>query len=244
MVLLGSFRKETFLRSDEFVSAVLKLQPRLAAFDCDGTLWSGDAGESFFDWELARNAFLPKEMADAIRSRYRAYKDGKVDETTMCGEMVTMHQAMADSALRQAAEEFFPRIASNIFSEMQELVARLLAAGCEIWAVSSSNQWVIAEGMRHFGIPPNRILTAEVEIVDGVITNHLLRVPSGPGKVLALREVANKAVDAAFGNSRWDTEMLEMAADAFAVNPNPDLRVIAQQRGWTIYVPAGMQPKT
>jgi HAD superfamily phosphoserine phosphatase-like hydrolase len=243
MVLLGSFRKDRVLRSNEFVSAVLKLQPRVAAFDCDGTLWSGDAGESFFDWELARNAFLPKDVSDAIRSRHRAYKEGKVDETTMCGEMVAMHHGMADSALRQAAEEFFPRIASNIFPEMQELVARLHDAGCEIWAVSSSNQWVIAEGMRLFGIPANRILSAEVEIVDGVITNYLLRVPSGPGKVLALREVAKKQVDAAFGNSRWDAEMLEMATHAFAVNPNPDLRLMAQQQGWTIYVPAGMQPK-
>ena len=24
----------------------------LTAFDCDGTLWSGDAGESFFAWEM------------------------------------------------------------------------------------------------------------------------------------------------------------------------------------------------
>ncbi len=238
-----AFQKGSILHSAEFVSTVVDLQPQVAAFDCDGTLWSGDAGEAFFDWELSRNTFIDKDVAAAIRTRHNAYKHGKVDETTMCGEMVAMHAGMADSVLRQAAEDFFPRIASDIFPEMRELVARLHDAGCEIWAVSSSNQWVIAEGMKIFGIPAHRILSAEAEVVDGVITNHLLRVPSGAGKVLALREAAKKAVDAAFGNSRWDTEMLQTARNAFAVNPNPDLRMLAQQRGWTIYVPAGLHPK-
>ena len=48
-------------------------------------------------------------------------------------------------------------------------------------------------------------------------------MPSGPGKPKALREVAKKEIDAAFGNSRWDADMLASAKHAFAVNPNPDL---------------------
>ena len=36
----------------QFIDSVLRLRPRVAAFDCDGTLWSGDAGEGFFDWEI------------------------------------------------------------------------------------------------------------------------------------------------------------------------------------------------
>jgi phosphoserine phosphatase len=51
--------------------------------------------------------------------------------------------------------------------------------------------------------------------------------------------VVNKEIDAAFGNSRWDTEMLMIAKHAFAVNPNPDLEAIARERGWTIYFPDG-----
>ena len=55
------------------------------------------------------------------------------------------------------------------------------------------------------------------------MTDRLVRVPSGPGKPEALREAVKKQIDAAFGNSRWDLEMLGMAKYAFAVNPNPDL---------------------
>ena len=79
-------------------------------------------------------------------------------------------------------------------------------------------------------------MAAAVEIEDGVITDRLIRLPSGPGKPKALREFAGE-VDAAFGNSRWDAEMLEMARHAYAVNPNPDLLTLARSRGWTVYFP-------
>jgi phosphoserine phosphatase len=122
---------------------------------------------------------------------------------------------------------------------MRELVQRLRKAGCDLWVVSSSNEWVIRAGMKHFGIPENRILATAIEIQDGVITDRLIRIPSGAGKPRALREVVKKAVDAAFGNSRWDEEMLAMAKHGFAVNPNPDLEAAARARGWTVYFPDG-----
>jgi phosphoserine phosphatase len=127
----------------------------------------------------------------------------------------------------------------QVFPEMQELVARLQKNGCDVWAVSSSNEWVIRAGMKQFGIAENHILATKVELEDGVITDRLACIPSGPGKPKALREVVKKEIDAAFGNSRWDADMLAMAKHAFAINPNPDLESAARQHGWTIYFPDG-----
>jgi HAD superfamily phosphoserine phosphatase-like hydrolase len=223
----------------EFVGAVLRTHPKLAVFDCDGTLWDGDAGEGFFDWEI-KQSVIPHELAKSARARYAEYKAGKVSEDDMCGEMVTMHRGISEAAVMRAASDFmghsFP---GHIFPEMQELVRRLDAQGCEIWAVSSSNEWVIRAGMKHFGIPPERILAAKVDVADGIVTGRLVRVPSGPGKPKALREVVGKKIEAAFGNSRWDADMLADAANGFAVNPNPDLEAAARKRGWTVYFPEG-----
>jgi phosphoserine phosphatase len=225
-----------------FVEQVLGSKPRVAAFDCDGTLWSGDAGESFFAWEVEQG-LVPQPLSAKMKERYAEYKAGRVSEDDMCGELVTMHAGMTENTLVGAAAQFlqssFP---GHIFPEMRELVGRLLESGCEVWAVSSSNEWVIRAAMKEFGIAENRVMAAAVEIDDGIITDRLVRLPSGPGKPKALREVAGATIDAAFGNSRWDTEMLEMAQHAFAVNPNPDLRITAQSRGWTIYFPDGVQP--
>jgi phosphoserine phosphatase len=158
----------------------------------------------------------------------------------MCGEMVTMHQGIPERKLMDAAVRFFDRFfVVQIFPEMRELVRRLQENGCEIWAVSSSNEWVIRAGMKHFGIPESRILAAKVELDHGVATERLIRIPSGAGKPQALRENVGKEIDAAFGNSRWDTEMLAMAKNAVAVNPNPDLEATARERDWRIYFPEG-----
>jgi HAD superfamily phosphoserine phosphatase-like hydrolase len=226
---------------DEFLEAVLRPKPQVAAFDCDGTLWSGDAGERFFDWEIKRGIVSP-EVGDAMRARYVEYKAGRVSEDDMCGEMVTMHRGLTEAVMMEAAADFMANaFPGQIFPEMQELVHRLHESGCEVWAVSSSNEWVIRAGMKSFGIADEHILATKVEVANGVITDRLVRVPSGSGKPKALREVAKRPMDAAFGNSRWDADMLAIAKHAFAVNPNPDLEVAARERGWTIYFPDGTQ---
>ena len=223
----------------QFIDSVLQLAPRVAAFDCDGTLWSGDAGETFFDWEIKRGV-VSTEIAREVRARYADYKAGKVSEEDMCGEMVTMHKGLPESTMMEAATEFMTNnFPGRVFPEMKKLVHQLHEQGCEIWAVSSSNEWVIRAGMKQFDIPENRILAAKVEVENGIVTDRLVRVPSVPGKPEALREVASKEIEAAFGNSRWDLEMLAMAKHAFAVNPNPDLEAAAQQHRWNIYFPDG-----
>jgi HAD superfamily phosphoserine phosphatase-like hydrolase len=237
---------ETFLPvTNEFLESILRLQPRVTAFDCDGTLWPGDAGERFFDWELRQGDVVDAALDRPMRERYAAYRRGEVDETTMCGEMVTMHRGMAESRIMEAAARFFDQFfVVQIFPEMRELVGRLQENGCEIWVVSSSNEWVIRAGMKHFGIPENRILAAQVELDGPTLTNRLIRVPSGTGKPEALREIVRKEIDAAFGNSRWDMEMLAMAKHAVAVNPNPDLEATARERGWRIYFPEGTRSRS
>lgn len=223
----------------EFVSSVVRLQPGFAAFDCDGTLWTGDAGEGFFDWELRRKV-VGADVISAMRARYADYRAGKVSEDDMCGEMVTLHRGLRESDVKQLAEEYFEEnIVQNIFPEMQELVGRLIEAGSDVWAVSSTNEWVIRAGMRHFGIPANKILAAAVEIRDGLITDRITRIPSGDGKPRAIRDVAKRDPDAAFGNSRWDAAMLRIARHPFAINPNPDLEDVAMSAGWSIYFPRG-----
>jgi phosphoserine phosphatase len=223
----------------KFIESVLTLQPRLATFDCDGTLWSGDAGEGFFSWELApQQKLVSEEVKTWARARYAAYKAGQVPEDAMCGEMVTMHRGLPEETVQKAAGAYFDHaIAPHIFPEMRELIARLRAAGCDVWAVSSSNQWIIRAAMTHFGIPQNRILAAEAAIENGTITDRLIRVPSGPGKPHAIRSVLTSAPDCAFGNAIWDREMLAMSKYPFAINPNPDLKAIAVANGWMVYQP-------
>jgi phosphoserine phosphatase len=223
----------------EFLDTVLALKPSIAVFDCDGTLWSGDAGADFFYWEIERGLVTP-EVARWANERYDGYKAGQVSEEQICGEMVTMNRGVSHEKLRQAAREFFDEVVSHrIFPELQELAHKLIEQGCELWAVSSTNDWVVEVGAERFGIPRERILAACVHVEDGLASDRLIRVPTDELKAVAIREVIGKPMEAVFGNSVHDQAMLELAKWPFCINPNPDLEQVARERNWPVYWPVG-----
>jgi phosphoserine phosphatase len=228
------------LSTEEFFSAVHALEPQIAVFDCDGTLWSGDAGSSFMKWSI-ETGLVSREAADWIDARYRAYHRNEVSEIAICGEMVQLYQGLREEELRRAAREFFSsQIEKNIFPEMLKLVDELRTSGADIWAVSSTNDWVIEEGVQRFGIPANRVLSARVAIRNGIVSDHLLDVPTDEGKVASLERVGVTAPDAVFGNSIHDAAMLGIARRAFPVNPTAGLIEQSHQTGWHVYYPASV----
>jgi phosphoserine phosphatase len=223
----------------QFIETVLALRPAVAVFDCDGTLWSGDAGADFFYWEIERG-IVSCEVAEWARARYKQYKAGKVTEEQMCGEMVTMNHGVSCRLLRRAAREFFSEVVGQrVFPEMQELTRRLAAHGCDLWAVSSTNNWLVEHGAEQFGIARQHVLAACVHVEEGYASDRLIQVPTDELKVVAIGERIGRPVDVVFGNSLHDQAMLEMARYPFCVNPDADLERIARERGWPVYWPVG-----
>jgi len=228
----------SFNSPEEFVDSVLALNPNVAAFDCDGTLWFGDSGMKFFYWEIEQG-LIRTDVTQAIMKRYDEYLAGRVSEDEMCGEMVQIHRGIEDAKVREFAARFVKsNVMPHVFPEMRTLVENLRRRGCDIWAVSSTNNWVIEEAVKPLGIPAERVLAISVDIENGLATDRLSDITSGAGKARALRKVLTGALDASFGNSIFDLEMLELARNPFPVNPNPDLEKIAQSRGWRFYQPA------
>src|ERR1700728_803699 len=236
------------LSTPEFHARVLALNPRIAVFDCDGTLWSGDAGSSFMHWTIDTQLISPSQIA-WLNDRYEGYKRGTVSEYDICGDMTQVYRGLPVETLRAAAAHFFADyIEPNIFPELSTLIADLQHNGCDIWAVSSTNDWVIEEGVRRFNIPPDHVLSARVAIDNGIITDRLLHVPTDEDKVEALRRVGITAPDAVFGNSIHDAAMLSIARSqngtrgAFPVNPSTGLLDRAAAEAWPVYYPASVTP--
>lgn len=227
----------------EFHAAVSAEKPRVAVFDCDGTLWSGDAGSGFMRWTVERRILSPEAIA-RLEVRYRGYLSGQVSELAICGEMVQIYAGLTEDEMRAAAAAFFrSEIEANIFPELRAIVGELKAAGVEIWAVSSTCDWVIEEGVRRFGIGADRVLAAKVKVRDGLVTDELLDVPTDEGKVDALARVGVRKPDIVFGNSVHDAAMLKIARRAFPVNPTPGLLERSAAEGWPVYFPAAVAAK-
>ena len=239
---MSTAAKPQILTTAEFHAAVHALAPATAVFDCDGTLWSGDAGVGFMRWTID-HGLLSREAIDWLDDRYRAYLRGEVSELAICGEMVQIYQGLREAEMRAAAAEFFAaKIGPNIFPEMLTLVRELQAHGTEIWAVSSTCNWVIEEGLRRFDIAAEHILATRVEVANGLVTPTLIDVPTDEGKVASLARVGIHAPDAAFGNSIHDAAMLAIARCAFPVNPTPELVQHSAREGWPVYFPASVAP--
>ena len=221
----------------EFERLVHEAAPQIAVFDCDGTLWSGDSGYGFMIWSIEQG-LVSRSTSDWMDTHYRAYLAGNVSEAQICGEMVQMYAGLHEGELRSAAARYFSeRVRQHIFSEMESLVVALRNANIQLWAVSSTNKWVVTEGVSHFGIPAERVLSSEVKVADGIIGSELVAVPTGPGKAIALRRTGISRPDAVFGNSLHDLAMLEIAAHPFPVNPSLGLLEECARRGWGYFRP-------
>ena len=220
-----------------FLQSVLDSNPQVAVFDCDGTLWSGDSGYGFMVWSIEQG-LISRSTCDWIDNRHRAYQAGKVSESAICGEMVQIYAGLREEELRTFAvryvQEFVPH---RYFTEMVALVDQLRHNNVEIWAVSSTNKWVVAEGVRALGIPEERVLAAEVRVKAGLLTEEIVDVPTDEGKAAALARVGLDRPDAVFGNSIHDLAMLEIARNPFPVNPSPALLAAAMHHGWGYFFP-------
>jgi phosphoserine phosphatase len=223
--------------AEEFERLVFEIKPKVAVFDCDGTLWSGDAGSGFLTWSLEQG-LVSRSTSDWIDNRHRAYRAGKVSEVEICGEMVQVYAGLRDQELRAAAAKYIQKfVKPRVFPEMAALLENLRSVGVEIWAVSSTNKWVIAEGVRDLLIPEDHVLAAEVRVDSGLVTSDLIDVPTDEGKAATLARIGLPNPDAVFGNSIHDLAMLEIAQHAFPVNPSPALLAAAAKNGWGYFMP-------
>jgi len=188
-------------------------------------------------WSMEQG-LVARSASDWLATRYKGYLAGQVSEIEICGEMVQVYAGLRDEQMRAAAATYVEKFVRQcVFAEMAALVTKLRQAGVELWAVSSTNKWVVAEGVRQFGIPEERVLAAEVRVSDGIIGSEIVDVPTDEAKAEALRRVGLVRPDAVFGNSVHDLAMLEIARHAFPINPSPALLQAAATHGWGYFRP-------
>ena len=234
---LNSLSSHHTLSAAEFAVSIEALEITSAVFDCDGTLWSLDSGSAFMEWSI-QTGLISSELVDWLNDRYRRYGSGELNEFTICGDMVKVYQGLQEADVRDAAARFFPAVVEpSIFPDLLRTVRLLQERGVEIWAVSSTNQWVVEEGVKRFGIPADRVLAARVGVDRGILSDRIIEVPTDEDKVKALKRKGVEHPGAVFGNSIHDAAMLAIASHPFPVNPSRGLEEKSVAMGWRVFFP-------
>lgn len=209
-----------------------------AAFDADGTLWSGDVGEDFLR-ELQRNGRLIDPPPGDLYAEYERLL--AIDGARAFAFCVEVMRGLHAGDLLAWSREMFDRLfTGRVFGPMREILGALRRAEVRIWLVSASSLWTVQAGAAALGLDPARVLAVKGPVdAAGRLTGEVSEpVTCAHGKVDALRQaLGGRRPAIAFGNSLFDREMLEHAERAVVVAPrgvhNPAV-ALAAERGWPI----------
>ena len=102
---MNTLESPEILTTTEFLARVYEAAPRVAVFDCDGTLWGPDSGSAFMYWTMEMG-LLSSEATAWLNERYAGYKRGDVSELAICGEMVQVYRGIPEEKLRTAAADW------------------------------------------------------------------------------------------------------------------------------------------
>jgi HAD superfamily hydrolase (TIGR01490 family) len=135
------------------------------------------------------------------------------------------------------ADAMEPALRPLVYREPLDLVARHKDRGERVYVVSATVQEIVEPLALELGF--DGALGSLCEIVDGRYTGRSLRACHAEGKAEAVRQLAadegiDLAVSTAYSDSRTDLPFLEVVGNPVAVNPDRELRRVAQARGWPI----------
>lgn len=135
------------------------------------------------------------------------------------------------------AESLEPVLKPLVYDEPLALVARHRERGEPSYIVSAALQEVVDVIAYDLGFAGALGTVCEVE--DGVYTGRGIRSLHGEHKATAVRELAAReeldlASSTAYSDSHTDVPFLEAVGHPVAVNPDRELRRLAEERGWPV----------
>ena len=224
-------------------SLVVPPDPGAAAFfDVDNTMMQGASIYHFARGLAARDFFTWRDLAQfawkQVAFRIKGVEDPAHMEEAKEAALAFVAGHRVDEVVRLGEEIYDDLMAARIWSGTRALAQLHLDAGQRVWLVTAAPAELASLIARRLGL--TGALGTVAESKDGVYTGHLVGEPlHGPAKSAAIRALADReGLDlsrcAAYSDSANDVPMLSLVGHPVAVNPDPQLRRIAREKGWEI----------
>ena len=212
-----------------------------AFFDLDKTIIARSSalvfGRPFYKEGLISRAHVVKGIYAQLVYQLVGADENKMDRmrTALLELTKGWDKARVSQLVRDTLEELIDPI---IFAEALELIEEHHAAGRRVFIVSSSAEEIVKPLAEYLGVP-NVIATRAKVDENGLYTGELEFYAYAEGKREAiLAEAEHSGIDLsgsyAYSDSVTDLPMLEVVGHPNAVNPDKELRKVAEERDWPI----------
>ena len=124
----------------------------------------------------------------------------------------------------------------RVVPEFRDLVAKLRAAGFDVWVIDDVPQPVLAASTLDYGVDPSRAYGVQNSTDGARMGADVLRpVPTRGGKAEALQAQIGRPADLVIGRDGADFELLDYGAGLrIALDVDPELVKKAGERGWLV----------
>ncbi len=217
--------------------------PKLALFDLDNTLIPFDSDHAWAEY-CVRLGWVDGERHRATNDRFYAdYRAGTLDlDAYLRFTLAPLAGRTPDELARAHAAFMRDIVLPQIRAEALELVRAHQRAGDLCAIVTATNDFVTAPIAAAFGVADLIAVRVERDAA-GLCTGGWVGVPSfREGKIARTAEWLRAqhldwdrfAQTWFYSDSINDQPLLEHVSHPVAVNPDPKLAELAQQRGWTV----------
>lgn len=211
----------------------------LAIFDLDNTLLSGDSDYLWGQFLVENNIVDSTRYQQANQDFYDQYLAGTMDIFEFLAFQL---KPLADNSLvdlyRWRNQYLAEKIDPILSLEGRSFIAQHQQQGDTLLIITATNSFITTPIAEKLGI--QNLIATEPEIVDGIYTGKVAGTPSyQQGKVERLMDWLNKHSQTLEGSyfysdSHNDLPLLNLVDHPIAVDPDPKLQAIAQQKDWKI----------
>ena len=215
---------------------------RLTLLDLDNTLLAGDSDHGWGEFVVRHRLVDVDDYRRRNQAFYDDYKAGKLDQMAYQRFSLEPLTRYSPDELVRWHERFMTETVRPMMSPgSRALVTERLRAGDLVAIVTSTNRFITAPIAREYGI--EHLIATVPEMRDGRYTGNVEGMPAfREGKVARLdewlRERGTRREDFDeswfYSDSINDLPLLEHVSHPVAVDPDPDLKAIAEKRRWPI----------
>jgi HAD superfamily hydrolase (TIGR01490 family) len=209
----------------------------LAIFDLDNTLIAGDSDHMWGDFLCDKGLVDSQQFREDNEQFHADYQRGELDIHAYLAFALAPLKGRSPESFQALQNEFIDqRIRPLLLPKADGLLQKHRALGHRLLIITATNEFVTAPIARLLGV--ETLLGCAVELKNGLITGRAQgTLTYREGKVKRLREWMQEQSEELTGawfysDSQNDIPLLELVENPVAVDADPALSALAEQRGW------------